>query len=466
MLRSSGTRRPSGNASRSNEIEEAQKTAAPPNSSLAIMQLQSAVGNRAALQMLQSVPKPAGDVVQRQIHKVKKGKKPSNSSWTLTKTEGKYDYYDDGEDEFQSKLQPTRDILDDLELDDLSSAEESETELDAQTQSTPLKVYRVNNIRDTMRVKKHVLKKDPNGKFGIKVNGTVFRMTGGGSQFKLQTTSKNALVQSDKKQKEGYMPERVKGDLKAEGKQGSYLHVVSELEGHSAKDVATDIYQKFHKGTDYPDGKYSDRVQAKMNELFAVLTVTEGYRTDYALSLYTAAIEAMKNGNSFERVLYKGKGQLKALHPGASSHTDSKVSGQLMEQNIGTGSNDPHPTQSSMNISHENYVDGLSRAVELFDEAVKPGRGKKRSYSEMLKDDLVGPFQSFKRRKLAPKAVTIQPADVSSTRTPNPSWNVDVSLKLNDGVQVLQGQKVKYNGKDYTVKNITPTGWVQLLSDT
>ncbi|MFF2092237.1 hypothetical protein [Paenibacillus sp. NPDC058174] len=466
MLRSSGTYRPKGNASRGSETREVQRTAAPPNPSSAIMQLQSAIGNRAALQMLQDAPKSAGGVIQRQIHQVKKGKKPSNSSWTLTKSDDKYDYYDDGEDELETKLQPTRDILDELELDDLSGAEESDTELDAKTQSTPLKVYRVNNIRDTMKVKKHVLKKDPKGKFGIKVNGTVFRMTGSGSQFKLQTTSKNALLQPDDTQKEGYMPDRVKGDPSARGKQGSYLHVVSELEGHSAKDVATDMYQKFHKGTDYPDGKYSDRVQAKMNELFAVLTVTEGYRTDYALSLYTAAIEAMKNGNSFEKVLYKGKGQLEALHPGASSHTDSKVSGQLMEQNIGMGSNNPHPTQSSMNISHENYVDGLSRAVELFDEAVTPGRGKKRSYSQMLKDDLVGPFQSFKRRKLAPKAVTIQAADVSSTRTPNPSWNVDVSLKLNAGVQVVQGQKVKYKGKDYTVKNITPTGWVQLLSDT
>ncbi|GGG72321.1 hypothetical protein [Paenibacillus radicis (ex Gao et al. 2016)] len=466
MLRSSGTHRPKEIASRGNEAKEAQRPAAQPNSSLTIMQLQSAVGNRAALQMLQSAPKPVGEVIQRQIHQVKKGKKPSNSSWTLTKSDDQYDYYDDGEDELETKLQPTRDILDDLGLDDLSSAEESDTELDAQTQSTPIKVYRVNNIRDTMKVKKHVLKKDPNGKFGIKVNGTVFRMTGSGSQFKLQTTSQKALLQSDNTQKEGYMQDRVKGDRSARGKQGSYLHVVSELEGHSAKDVATDIYQKFHKGIDYPDGKYTDRVQGKMNELFAVLTVTEGYRTDYALSLYTAAIEAMKNGNSFERVLYKGKGQLEALHPGASSHTDSKVSGQLMEQNIGMGSNNPHPTQSSMNISHENYVDGLSRTVELFDEAIRPGRGKKRGYSEMLKDDLVEPFQSFKRRKLAPKAVTIQPADVSSTRTPNPSWNVDVSLKLNAGVQVKRNQKVKYNGKDYIVKNITPTGWVQLLSDT
>jgi hypothetical protein len=470
------------------------------------LQLQQSIGNHAVANLIQSKAVSSDLMIQRKVIKVAAGSKPKKN-WKLIRNGKQYDYYDDGEPEPEiNKLEKTREAVDEMDTSNMSELEQSDTELDAQTKTTPLEIVRVNNIRDAQKVVHKKMRTDPNSTFGIRVNGTVFRAIGKGTQYFIQTTAPNALKQKDGTQGTGFMPEREPKDPAASGKVGSYEHVVSELEKYKPEDVGTDIYNKFHNGIDYPKKKYTERAKAKMNEIFTLLAIAETFRADYAIALYTGAIRALINGSSFEEVLYKGKGQIEALHPGASSHKDSNISGQLMEQNIGKGSNDSHPTQSKMNINSIDFKKGLERTVNLFDKASNGA-----DYADMLDDHMIKPFESFKNNNnsnnnnsninnnnnyinnnnnyinnnnnnnnnnyinnnyinnnhinnnntASSKSLNIQPTDVTNTRLRG-NWNTDVVIKLKSSIVISVGQEVSYNGQDYIVKNITKDGWVLL----
>lgn len=385
--------------------------------------------------------------VQRKIVKVPKGG-ASGSTWTFIRSDATHDYYDDGLPEPSVEaLKPTRDAMNEIDLDELSDAEESDTELDAGTEG-PHKVFRVNNLRDTAKLVHKVMRKDPTATIGARVGGTIFRLQGRDTQFFAQTTSQKALVQSDGSQGTGFMPARAKTDPKPTGNQASYEHVLTELNGHSATSVARAVYDKFVNKTPYPS-TFSDRAQAKMNEMFLLLAIVEPYRSDYAWAIFTASIQAVINGSSLEDTFYKGKGQVEALHAGASSFKGSGVSGQLMEQNLGIGSNRPHPTNASMNISAEQWKSGADRTQTLFNLA-----SSGTDYNTMLHTHLHTPMGFSVGARGIDNIVTQQRA--------SPYGSAAVTVKIKHTAKLSPGDRVIYKKVNYTVRNVTNTGWVNL----
>ena len=381
----------------------------------------------------------------------------TSSSWTRVGTtdDGLYEIYEDGTPDIPiNALAMTRDATS-LMLPDpssMSDLEESDTEIDyARTEKRRVKkVYRINNLRDTRKLQK-VLKANPTDVVGVRtgVGGSVFRIIGETTQVVVKGVAKAKLVQSDKTQALGYKPERVSEDLKPTGSVGSYGALFSPLR-KKGKAVGKAIYNKYIKK---PSEAYPVTFTATegylMDEAFTVLTIAEGFRADYGLPLFVAAVRALIRGESPEAVFYKGKGQLEALHPGASSFSVSKVSGQLMEQNLGLGENAPHPTRTSMNISSDDFDDGARRTKMLFDRATTGGE----NYFSMLTTHMLPSF-------------TIGARDITKlTRTEraSPFAGATVSLRLKGGITVREGDKVIYKKTNYEVKNVTPTGWVQLI---
>jgi hypothetical protein len=391
-----------------------------------------------------AAPALSGAVIQRAEQKVKKGT-PATKGWTFLRTEGAFDVYDDGADLME--LEPTRKFMpDNVDPATLSDPELSETEIDPDT--TPLKVYRTNNIRDAMKLKRKVLDQDPNANVGTRVGGgTVFRLEGKGTQYYVKHVDAKKL-----KRKgiygTGATPKRAKTDRAPTGKQGSYEHFASELLDYPSKDVGQAIYDKFiaKPSVAYP-AKFSERAQSMMDEMFGILSIAEVYRTEYALPLFVAAVNALKQGESLKDVLYKGKGQLEALHPGASSYSDSGISGQLMEQNLGFGENKPHPTQKSMNISDDVFVEGAARTRKLFEKA-----SVGTTPEAMLKTDILPHF-----------TVGVQGIDASVKTASFGRWSADLAVGLKPGKTLKIGSKVQYKGKNYTVNNQTPSGYYRLF---
>lgn len=390
-----------------------------------------------------------GAPIQRKIVTVPKGD-VTPSAWTYIRSDATQDYYDDGLPEPSiTALQPTRDAVAEMDTNDLSELDESDTELDAATKG-PHKVYRVNNMRDTLKMVHHVMRPDPDATVGVRIGGnSVFRLSGKGTQYYAQTTSKNALLQTDGSQGTGYMPARTGTDPKPTGPAASYEHVMTELNSYNATDVAHAVYNKFTAEIPYPS-TFSVRAQAKLDEMFMLLAIIEPFRADYAWPIFTAAIQAVINGTSLKDAFYKGKGQVEALHAGASSHSRSGVSGQLMEQNLGKGTNDPHPTQSSMSIGAEEWKSGADRTLALFDQA-----SAGTDYSSMLRSKMLEPMGFT----IGARAID---SIVASERA-SPFGSAAVTVRLMHGKTLSGGEKVIYNSTNYTVKNVTATGWVNLV---
>ncbi|HEU4326580.1 MAG TPA: hypothetical protein VFS21_25790 [Roseiflexaceae bacterium] len=471
-----------------------------------LLSLQRSVGNQAVQRLLSSTPRPdtGGMPIQRKEVRVPTGS-PTASTWTFLRTENGYDVYDDGLPETDlEKLASTREVIDAFN-DDLSDAEESDTELDLKAKSGKKKVYRVNNIRDARKVVK-IMHSNPTTGIGVRMGGSgaMFRLEGRSTQFYVKTVSKAALKQGDGTQGKGAMPPRGKKDPKPTGKPATYEHVVTELKNYKDVDVAKAIWDKYFSGKAYPNS-FSERAQAKMDEMVVLLSLAEPFRAQYAFGLLVASIHALQNGMSMKEVLYQGKGQLEALHVGASSHSVSGVSGQLMEQNMGKGRNDPHPTQKSMSIDNATFKTGAKRTRQLFEAATtKP-------FGDFLKQNLDEPVRAFKKRKLShtptagsttvpptttsappPTTTTVLPTNTTvplSTSTPSPKtgaplslvstvtvidgyvakerlpsgrWDARIVVTLNSGITLTKGQKVQYKGTVYVVKNVTKTGLVLL----
>ena len=387
--------------------------------------------------------------IQRKIVTVPKGD-ATPSTWRYIRSDATQDYYDDGLPEPSTiALQPTRNAMAEMDTDDLSELDESDTELDVATKG-PHKVYRVNNLRDTVKMVHHVMRPNPDATVGVRIGGnSIFRLSGKGTQYYAQTTSKNALVQADDSQGTGYMPARASTDPKPTGPAASYEHVMTELNSYNATDVAQAVYDKFIVGTPYPV-TFSERAQAKLDEMFMLLAIIEPFRADYAWPIFTAAIQAVINGTSLKDAFYKGKGQVEALHAGASSHTRSGVSGQLMEQNLGKGTNDPHPTQPSMNISAEDWKSGADRTLALFNQA-----SVGTDYSSMLQTHMLAPM-GFTVGARAIDAI------VDSERA-SPFGSAKLTVRLSRGKTLTAGERVIYNKTNYIVKNVTTTGWANLV---
>ncbi|MBV9786688.1 MAG: hypothetical protein JOZ51_00820 [Chloroflexi bacterium] len=368
-----------------------------------ITALQRSIGNQGVQRLLRTsaaatLPAPAGPLaIQRKEVRVPHGSATS-STWKFLRTEGSEDVYDDGVPETDiEKLASSRQVIEDFD-DELSDAELSDTEIDLRAKSGPKPVYRVKDIREAQKVVKNVMRKDPRRSIAVRTDGSdaVFRLEGRGTQFFVKTVASGALKQHDGTTARGAMPRLAKGDPKATGKRASYQHVASELRNYDSAEVAQAIYDKYFTNVAYP-AKFSIRARAKMDELFVILALAESFRADYALALLVAAIKALQNGESMENVLYKGKGQLEALHVGASSHKDSKVSGQLMEQNMGKGRNDPHPTQKSMSISDAHFKTGAKRTHDLFTKAASG-----QPFDTFLTDTLIKPTRALKKTKMGP----------------------------------------------------------------
>lgn len=385
--------------------------------------------------------------IQLKIISVPKGTKP-DPKWTYLYTSKGNVYYDDGEPEPEvATLAPTRDKVTEIDSSGLSDIEESDTEIDFKTKGA-CRVYRVNGMRDALKLKEQILKKNTSATFGVRMGGnTILRLTGAGSQFKVQTVSENALVQSDGTQGTGFMPPREKTDPAAHGSLGSYEHVFSELRNHKDVDVALAMYNKYMNNVDYPVF-FSERAKAKLDEALALLTIAEPYRSPYAYAIFVATIQAIHKGAiTIEQAYYEGQGQIKALHAGASSHKTSGVSGQLMEQNLGLGVNSPHPTQSSMSLSPMEWKDGLKRTVDLFGKA-----SAGTDVRTMLDTNMLAPFS------IGMKGIDSM---VQYERSA-PYGTALISVKLKPGKKLTPGEKVLYKKKQYTVKNITASGWVNL----
>ena len=374
----------------------------------------------------------SGPVIQRVEKKVKKGDDPPQG-WKFLRTEGKRDIYDDGQPADIDVLKPTRDVIGEIDPDELSDISESETEIDPKTK--PKKVYRVNNPRDVVKLTEKVLHKNSNENFGARIGGgTVFRLQGKGTQFFVNTVAEGKLGKRSGTAT-GATPKRPKTAPKPTGSKGSYQHVVSELRNYTPEEVGQVIYDRFiSKATKPYPAQFSEYAKAKMDEMITLLAIAEGYRTTYALGLFVAAVRALMAGRSFEDVLYKGTGQLDALHPGASSVTKSKVSGQLMEQNLGLGYNAPHPTQKSTDLKPEQFEYGAQRARELF-EVASSGT----TPEQMLRTHLMPHFES--RRKIDNL--------VSSVLTP--PWRERLIVELKQGQTLADEERVRYRGSTYVV---------------
>lgn len=402
----------------------------------------------------QVAPQPTGaeakaatsQVVQRKVVRVAKDSDVP-TGWQHLDSDQNYEYYDDGEPEPMAvDLAPTRELVADMNWDELSEVDESENELDYATKGG-VPIYRMNTLRDAPKIKQK-FQAAPDATFGVRVaGGGVFRFSGKGTQAWMQTTSANALQQVGGAQALGFQPPRSSTDPKATGPQGSYEHIVSELRKHQPKTIANAIDGRF-RGEAYPD-RFSDRAQYKLDELCAVLAVAEGIRTDYAWALLVACVRAMQDGLDIESAFYRGKGQIEALHVGASSHSRSGVSGQLMEQNMGRGYNAPHPTQKSMDISARQWKAGLERTTALFERA-----SQQQTPAAMLQQHLQGPM-GF--------GATAIDDVVASSRQPGHNWNCDLVVKFRDGTNAPAiGARVSYQGTNYEVLKITDTRLVFL----
>ena len=352
-----------------------------------------------------------------------------------------------------NKLAMTRDVMKSLpDGDDLSDLEESDTEIDfAKTEKTPIdKVYRVNSIRDSHKLVHKVLKPNPTANVGVRIGGGgVFRVEGRDTQVYIKPVAKKKLMQSDGSQASGYEPAKIATDVSRTGSQGSYKHVFAPL-ATKGPDTGQALYDKFiaTPPTPYP-ATFSQYERHLMDEGFTVLSIAEGFRTDYGVPLFVASSRALINGAGVKKVFYRGEGQIKAYHPGASSHTDSGVSGQLMEQNLGQGVNNPHPTQSKMNISKSEFADGARRTKTLFDKATDTGS----NHFKMLSQHMMPAFT------IGARDIT---KSVKSERS-SPYAGAKKSLKLKAGVKLKAGERVIYKKVNYTVNNVTPTGWIQLI---
>lgn len=368
-----------------------------------ITALQRSIGNQGVQRLLRTgaaatLPALTGPLaIQRKEVRVPHGSATS-STWKFLRTEGSEDIYDDGVPETDiEKLASTRQTIQGFD-DDLSDAELSDTEIDRSAKSGKKKVYRVDDIRDAQKIVENIMRQSPETSIAVRAKGsnTIFRLEGRRTQFFVKVVARGALKQKDGSTAEGAMPPLAKGDPKATGKRASYEHVASELRKYDSREVAEAIYDRYFKKVPYPT-KFSDRAQAKMDELFVILAMAEPFRARYALGLLVAAIKALQNGESMQDVLYRGKGQLEALHVGASSHTDVRVSGQLMEQNMGKGRNDPHPTQKSMSISDAHFKTGAKRTHDLFTKAASG-----QPFDTFLTDTLIKPTRALKKTKTGP----------------------------------------------------------------
>jgi hypothetical protein len=385
-----------------------------------------------------------------------KGTKPLVATWKFLKTtdDGKYDVYDDGTKSTPiNDLAMTRDALIMVpDGADMSDLEESDTEIDyAGTEKKPItKVYRINNLRDSKKMIDKVLKVEPTENFGARIGsgGGVFRIEGKTTQVFIKPVTKEKLVQEDKTQATGFKPEKVTTDKEAKGKAGAYGALFSPLKGKGVE-VGNAIYNKFiaKPSVAYPT-MFSSYECYLMDEAFVVLSIAEGFRANYSLTLFVASVRALINGETPKQIFYQGTGQIEALHPGASSHSDSGVSGQLMEQNLGLGRNAPHPTTKSMNIKDTDFDDGAKRAKTLFDKSITG----KINYFEMLATHMGPVFE------VGPKVIT---PHVETERN-IPYSGAKMSIKLKKGHSVALNDRVIYKNVNYTVNNVTSTGWVQL----
>ena len=378
------------------------------------------------------------------------------STWTFLKTtkDGLYDVYEDNSsDKPLNALGMTRDAMKSLpDEDDLSDLELSDTEIDsADTEKRrPKKVYRIKNVRDSYKLVKKVLKKKPTKNYGVRIaGGSMFRVEGKTTQVYIKPVAKVKLVQSDGSQARGYEPKKISSDLPRTGKAGSYKHVMAPLAAKGV-DVGQALYDRFIATTSssYPS-TFSKYERYLMDEAFTVLSIAEVFRSDYAVPLFVASSRALINGAEVKQVFYKGTGQIDAWHPGASSFSDAKISGQLMEQNLGLGVNNPHPTQKSMNISKSDFKYGAERTQELFDTATDSGS----NYFKMLSQHMMPAFS------IGARDIT---ALVTSERA-SPFTGARKSVKLRGGTRVAEDDSVIYKKVNYTVKNVTATGWVQLI---
>ncbi len=402
-------------------------------------------------------------VIQRVERRVPKGGAVS-SSWKYVRTEGTDDIYDDGVPEDVAWLEDTRKIMEDIDPATFSDPEESETEIDPGAKAK--KVYRVNNIRDAMKLKHKVLKPNSKESFGARIGGnTLFRLEGKGTQFYVKPVAEGKFLKKDKSASHGSMPKRQKTDRAPAGKVGTYKHFATELLDYTPEDVGQAIFDKFiaKPSKAYP-AKFSARAQSIMDEAFAILSIAEVYRTDYSLPLFVAAVKALQAGKTLEQVLYAGAGQLEALHPGASSYSDSKVSGQLMEQNLGLGTNAPHPTQKSMNISEAHFRKGAKRTRALFEAASTGTTPKAMLQTSMMPHFTSAPISTASAPISTASAPVSGAVDITSiVKSTSVRWGADLVVGLKPGKTLTPGDVVTYKGQNYLVNNQTPSGYYRLF---
>lgn len=389
--------------------------------------------------------------------------------------------------EANKSIQQVRDELDRLKNLEQSDAEESDTEVAENNMTSP--IYRVNDVYDVMKVKRQKLDK-------TQVGGKVYARMGGGPVFEFKHNSPNNFFFTPippQGKKRLRTPSGGEGVGYMESTSGSYKGITSKLDSSRSKQIGKDIRKKYTRKKPYPQKRnYTQEEQNTMDELAAALYIAEGARTEFGYPLATASLQNMEQGVSMEDVFYKGTGQSEALHVGTSNVKVSGISGQLMEQNIGKGTNDPHPFTSKKNISTKDYEEGLLRTQRLFQTA-----SGSRPFGQWFSEDFAQPIREEQERRVAKRGaasnqgigvVNLPPDEFAeweqlyrqyegapgatappvvnsidaSVESSEPGSNTeDIWVKIKDGSQAPElDSKVQYKGVVYKVVQNTTAGYL------